>query len=197
MEQLTEPALPPYRIIGESFTEYIIVECERELIFIDKHAAHERMLFDRLKSRSYETMSQALLVPVVADIGREEKELLLDNGALLEELGFEIEDFGGTSVSVRRLPADVDMADAEALLEELCRDIRDGAKQGNGRVQGGDKGGQGLRPHRVEARGGGRAFRRGQILPARKTGNDAPRKEPAGQKFQEDISRTDLSNAVE
>ena len=89
------------------------------------------MLFNRLKSRRHEAMSQALLAPVVVDIGREEKALLLENGTLLEELGFDIEDFGGTSVSVRRLPADVDMADAEALLEELCRDIRYGARPGS------------------------------------------------------------------
>ena len=62
---------------------------------------------------------------------RESKALLLDNKALLDEMGFEIEDFGGASLAVRRLPADVDMEDAAALLEELCHDIKYGARPGS------------------------------------------------------------------
>lgn len=128
-----EPALPApdYRIIGEAFTEYIVVESGGEIIFIDKHAAHERMLFDRLKSRRYETMSQILLVPAIAELDSEDKELLLENSALLDELGFEISDFGGSSLALRRLPADVDISDSAMLLQELCHDIRFGAKPGN------------------------------------------------------------------
>jgi len=126
-----ERRLPPYRVIGEAFTEFILVESEGELIFIDKHAAHERMLFDRLKSRRFENMSQHMLTPAIAELSREEKALLLDNLPLLDELGFEIEDFGGSSLAVRRLPADVDMEDASALLEELCQNIRYGARPGN------------------------------------------------------------------
>lgn len=131
IEQPKENAVPAYRIVGESFNEFIIVECGSELIFIDKHAAHERMLFDRLKSEKYENMSQILLAPVIADMERESKALLLDNKALLDEMGFEIEDFGGASLAVRRLPADVDMEDAAALLEELCHDIKYGARPGS------------------------------------------------------------------
>lgn len=131
MEQPKENTVPAYRIVGESFNEFIIVECGSELIFIDKHAAHERMLFDRLKSEKYENMSQILLAPVIADMERESKALLLDNKALLDEMGFEIEDFGGASLAVRRLPADVDMEDAAALLEELCHDIKYGARPGS------------------------------------------------------------------
>lgn len=131
MEAEQEAAVPAYRMVGESFNEFIIVECGNELIFIDKHAAHERMLFDRLKSSKYENMSQMLLAPVIVDTEREAKELLLENKALLDELGFEIEDFGGSSLAVRRLPADVDMEDAEALLEELCSDIKYGARPGS------------------------------------------------------------------
>lgn len=124
-------ALPPYRIVGECFTEYILVESGGELTFIDKHAAHERMLFDRLKAREYETMSQVLLLPAIVEPGREEKALLLENKALLDELGFEIEDFGGDALAVRRLPADVDAEETEALLQELCEDLRSGARPGS------------------------------------------------------------------
>ena len=131
LETVKENTVPYYRIVGESFNEFIIVECGSELIFIDKHAAHERMLFDRLKSEKYENMSQILLAPVIADMEREEKALLLENKVLLDEMGFEIEDFGGASLAIRRLPADVDMEDASALLEELCHDIRYGARPGS------------------------------------------------------------------
>lgn len=131
LETVKETAVPAYRIVGESFNEFIIVECGSELIFIDKHAAHERMLFDRLKNEKYENMSQILLAPVIADMEREAKALLLDNKELLDEMGFEIEDFGGASLAIRRLPADVDMEDASALLEELCHDIRYGARPGS------------------------------------------------------------------
>lgn len=131
LETVKENTVTYYRIVGESFNEFIIVECGSELIFIDKHAAHERMLFDRLKSEKYENMSQILLAPVIADMEREEKALLLENKVLLDEMGFEIEDFGGASLAIRRLPADVDMEDASALLEELCHDIRYGARPGS------------------------------------------------------------------
>ncbi len=131
IEKIVEKAVPAYRIVGESFNEFIIVECGSELIFIDKHAAHERMLFDKLKNETYENMSQILLVPVIADLERESKELLMDNKALLDEMGFEIEDFGGSSLAIRRLPADVDAEDASVLLEELCHDIKYGARPGS------------------------------------------------------------------
>ena len=127
----TAAALPPYRIVGECFKEYVLVEVEGELIFIDKHAAHERMLFDKLKAREYETMSQLLLSPLIIEASREDRVLLLDNQTLLDELGFEIHDFGLGAFSVRRIPAMVDVADVPALLEELCRDIRLGARPGN------------------------------------------------------------------
>jgi DNA mismatch repair protein MutL len=127
---LPEPSLPDYRIIGECFTEYILVESGETLIFVDKHAVHERMLFDKLKAREDETMSQLLLAPVIVEMRQEDMLLLLDNGALLEELGFELVNFGLGAISVRRIPADVDVGDVAPLLEELCRDLRYGARPG-------------------------------------------------------------------
>jgi DNA mismatch repair protein MutL len=78
-------------------------------VFIDKHAAHERLIFDKLRSEEKEQLSQLLLTPIIAQPGREEAALLLDNLELLESLGFEIEDFGSGAIMVRRLPADMDM----------------------------------------------------------------------------------------
>jgi DNA mismatch repair protein MutL len=124
------PKAPPYRIIGEAFKSYIVAESNGELIFIDKHAAHERMIFDRLKAKNMEAMSQILLTSIIAEPDGEDKELLLENKAMLDELGFEIEDFGGRAVAVRRIPAGIDAVEVEPLLSELCHDIRYGSRPG-------------------------------------------------------------------
>ena len=124
------PAIPGHRIIGECFNEYILVELGEELLLIDKHAAHERMLFDRLKSRAYPAMSQLLMTPQVCELDAEDKVLLLENGELLGELGIEAEDFGGSSVVVRQLPADFAPGEAAGLLSELAASLRLGKKPG-------------------------------------------------------------------
>lgn len=130
-ESAAEAKAADFKIVGEAFSGYIIVETEERLIFVDKHAAHERLIFDRLKSGSQEQMSQFLLAPVTVDMGREEASLLLDSTDILEPLGFEIEDFGSGTVLVRRLPADIDMEDVPALLGELCTNISQGDRPGS------------------------------------------------------------------
>ncbi len=110
----------PYRIIGEALSTYIIVEQGDRLLLIDKHAAHERLLFDRLKAGRTDVMQQLLLTPVVCKIGEENAALLAENMDVLTHAGLEIEDFGGGSVIVRQVPADVDAGDIPAMLEELC-----------------------------------------------------------------------------
>ncbi len=119
-----------YRIIGEAMNSYIIAERGESLLLIDKHAAHERMLFDKLKSGERDTMSQALITPYLADVGREDAAELLSQRELLEELGFEIDDFGGGTVAVSGVPADIAASDITALLTEVCEDIRLGKKPG-------------------------------------------------------------------
>jgi len=119
-----------YRIIGETMNSYIIVERGESLFLIDKHAAHERMLFDRLKSRERGVMSQTLIAPLVAGVGREEAAELLAHKELLLEMGFELEDFGGGALAVNSSPEGVEVSDIPALLGEICEDIRLGKKQG-------------------------------------------------------------------
>ena len=125
------PSLPPYRILGEAFSEYILVESGEELIFIDKHAAHERMLFDKLKTRSFDTVSQLLLSPALCKPNAEDLVILLENLPLLSELGVEAEDFGDGSLLVRQLPADFAPEDAPSLLTELAEALRLGKKPGS------------------------------------------------------------------
>ena len=117
----------PWRIAGEVLRTYIICESEAgEVYLIDKHAAHERINFDRLKADSTPPMRQTLLRPIAAQLSREDAALLLENGELLERFGFAIEDFGDNTVLVREVPADMDAEDTAATLEELAQNLRSG-----------------------------------------------------------------------
>ena len=119
------PLLPeeqPWRLAGEVLNTYIIVEQGDTVYFIDKHAAHERMNFDRMKAQGYDPMAQTLLSPVTCRLGAEEQEALLANLPLLEEFGFDVDELGG-SLAVRQAPFDVDAADIPATLEEIARKL--------------------------------------------------------------------------
>ena len=119
------PAAADFRVIGEALDTYILVETGETLLLIDKHACHERILFDRLLAGLGEQMSQTLLVPVTWSPGAEDAELLEASRADLEALGFELERFGDDGVIVRAVPADTD-GDVCALLEELTAALRTG-----------------------------------------------------------------------
>ena len=123
-----------WRIAGEVLRTYIICEDEEKNVWlIDKHAAHERVLFDRLKARQEPPMRQTLLVPLAAELSREDGALLLENLPLLEEFGFTCEDFGDDTVLVREVPADIDAADTTATLEAFAEDLRAGRTGGERR----------------------------------------------------------------
>ena len=89
---------------------------------IDKHAAHERMNFDRMKAEGYDPMAQTLLAPAVCRMSPQEREILLDHRTLLEEFGFEVDELGA-DLAVRQAPFDVDVEDIPAALEELARTL--------------------------------------------------------------------------
>ena len=118
----------PYKILGEALKTYIIVEQNDELIFIDKHAAHERMIFDALKAQKREIMAQTLLAPVPLHLPADEAEIIEENAALLSELGFEIEPVGETDYMIRAVPADMDAHDAAAAVEEICEKLSRGSE---------------------------------------------------------------------
>ncbi len=118
--------LPDHKIVGEALKTYIIVEQGEALIFIDKHAAHERMIFDRLKQQKRQIMSQGLLCPVTLHVSGEDGELLEKNGQLLSDLGFELEPFGENEYILRAVPADMLPEDARAAVEEICEKLRRG-----------------------------------------------------------------------
>ena len=118
--------IPDHKIVGEALKTYIIVEQDDKLILIDKHAAHERMIFDRLKAQEREIMAQNLLIPVTIRPNGDDMDAITENAALLYELGFEIEPFGERELIVRAVPADMDAGDVLAAIEEICEKLRRG-----------------------------------------------------------------------
>ena len=121
------PKEAPWRIAGEVLHTYIICESEDGCVWlIDKHAAHERINFDRLKAAKTPPMRQTLLQPVAAELTKEDGALLLENLSLLEQFGFACEDFGDGAVLVREVPADIDAGDTVSTLEELAENLRSG-----------------------------------------------------------------------
>ena len=121
------PEMAPWRIAGEVLNTYIICEDDAETLWlIDKHAAHERMNFDRLMTSKEPPMRQTLLQPIAVEPGKEDAALLLDNLELLEQFGFGCEDFGDGAILVREVPADLDAADTAATLEEFAQNLRTG-----------------------------------------------------------------------
>jgi len=113
-----------HRVVGEALRTYIIVECMDSVWFIDKHAAHERIHFDAMKSDSFIPMSQTLIAPVVCRQGHEDASLLLESTEFLDGLGFSVESFGDDAVAVRRIPADINICDTEPVLSGICAQLR-------------------------------------------------------------------------
>jgi len=118
-----EPELPPYRIAGELYQTYIIVETPEEVLLIDKHAAHERMIYDMLCSQEGRPVSQMLLTPLVYTAPAEELVAIMEHRELLLKNGFDAEDFGG-SVVVREIPQYIDVGQVQSLISEICTSAR-------------------------------------------------------------------------
>ena len=116
----------PLRNVGEVFRTYILAERGDELCLIDKHAAHERQLYEKLAANYGNVPSQMLLEPAAIDLAAEEKQALLDNIPLLENAGLEIADFGGNTVVLRAVPADVEPQNTESLLVEIANKLLKG-----------------------------------------------------------------------
>ena len=112
-----------FRLIGEAFDSYLIAEQGNSVLFIDKHAAHERILFEKLKAEDHPIVSQELMAPVSAELTREEAAAVLENTEVLGRCGFEVADFGDGDVLIRQIPCDVDEKDAVSLLQELAADL--------------------------------------------------------------------------
>lgn len=111
-----------FRLVGEAFKTYLIVEIENELYFIDKHAAHERMNYERFKAQSTVEV-QMLLSPVAVNLSKDEFNTVCDNLELLEQCGFEAEPFGDSAVIVRSVPSLVGDSDVKDLITEIAEKL--------------------------------------------------------------------------
>lgn len=121
----TSLEIPDFKIVGEAFKTYIIVEIDNALYFIDKHAAHERMNYEKLKSGTV-INSQILISPVVVNLAKDEYGAVCENLDLYKKCGFEIEDFGNSSVIVRECPSILDGEDIKDLVCETAAKLLDG-----------------------------------------------------------------------
>lgn len=124
-ENVTEAQKPSdvdFKLIGEAFKTYIIVEIENQLYFIDKHAAHERMNYERLKAQAT-VETQMLLSPVAVNLSKDEFSTFCENIELVRQCGFEVEEFGESSVIVRAVPSLVDDSDVSDLITEIAQKL--------------------------------------------------------------------------
>ena len=129
-QQTMEPeqTSQPLQYVGEVFKTYIITQRGQEMCLIDKHAAHERILYERLAADYGKVSSQLLLAPVTVNLSAEEKNAILEHESLLRDAGVETEDFGGSTVLVRSVPADVETPDVEGLICELAAKLARGSR---------------------------------------------------------------------
>ena len=125
-EELPMPKEIPWRMVGELYRSYILVEQGDEAFLIDKHAAHERILFEKLRSNPRDIVSQSLLSPIPVQLRADAAAQLLSKGTLMEELGFELEEFGENTVLVRRVPMDIAESDVADTLIEMADDLLSG-----------------------------------------------------------------------
>jgi DNA mismatch repair protein MutL len=125
---LEMPAEKKWRMVGELYNTYIIVEEGEDAFLIDKHAAHERILFEKLKANQEAISSQALLSPISVRLSPAAAGELLSNQPLLTELGFEIEEFGENTILLRQIPMDLGVDEAAETIETLASDLLAGKR---------------------------------------------------------------------
>lgn len=119
------------KIIGEIFDCYIIVESENQMILIDKHAAHERLIFEKLKKNVHIDGSQALIKPAVVDLEKEKYSVIINNLNLLSEAGIEAENFGEGTIIIRSIPMYMSVSEIEDLVTEIADYIFENKKDLN------------------------------------------------------------------
>lgn len=114
-----EPQAPEFKYLGEAFRTYIIIEVDKELILIDKHALHERMIYEQLKKEA-DSYSQLLLVPVTVVLDKAVYTSVIDNLDMFSECGFDVEDFGMPTLLVRSAPQYITGEDISDTITEMA-----------------------------------------------------------------------------
>ncbi len=135
IQQKTVQQPMDYKVFGEIFSTYILCRIGSEFVLIDKHAAHERILYNRLKSQGETLERQMLITPVPVSLSREEHQFVVENQDKLLRLGFEADDFGGNTIAVRSVPALM----AEVSPGELFMDALEGLLHSHSGVTAADE----------------------------------------------------------
>ena len=131
-EQITitpEPKQEPWRFVGELYNSYILVEQGENAFLIDKHAAHERILFEKLKANQEQISSQSLLTPIPCRLSADAAATVLEHRSLFAKLGFELDAFGESTVLMRQIPMDLGEAEAVDTLETMADDLMKGRRE--------------------------------------------------------------------
>ncbi|MBO5089422.1 MAG: DNA mismatch repair endonuclease MutL [Clostridia bacterium] len=123
IEAIIDEDKPIITVIGQAFNTYIIAQMGDSIFMIDKHAAHERILFNKLKEQ-HKIEVQALLTPITANLQKDEYNAIIGNLDLLSQAGFEIEDFGASTVVVRAIPTTLIGEDVLSLLSEMAESLK-------------------------------------------------------------------------
>lgn len=111
-----------FKLVGQAFDTYIIIEKEGKLLFIDKHAAHERIIYERLK-KTGRIESQLLLCPATVSLSKEEYAAVIDNLDAFERLGFDVGDFGDGTLIIRECPSELSQSEAQAAVTEMAGEL--------------------------------------------------------------------------
>lgn len=125
-----EEELPSFRIIGQVFDTYWLIEYKNELLIIDQHAAHEKVLYERVvaKMKAKQGMSQQLAAPLVVSLSGREQTVLAEHAEVFRQIGFEWESFGDTEYQIRAVPADFLNLDAREMFIDILDSMLEGRK---------------------------------------------------------------------
>ena len=121
--QLLDESQEKNKFIGEIFNSYIILEKDKEIVLIDKHAAHERIIYEKIKSGKLKNHRQILLSPQVVNLSTAEYQVATDNLQMFENMGFLVEDFGEKAIIVREIPLVLSDKNDEVLTQEVILEI--------------------------------------------------------------------------
>lgn len=127
-EEVQENIPEPFRVIGEAFKTYILVEQGDKMLVIDKHAAHERMIFESLKKNVNDSERQLLLMPVTVTLSKEEYSAVIENTDILSKAGYGVEDFGQGMVIVTECPTFLESGDIPGVISELAGHLAENSR---------------------------------------------------------------------
>lgn len=129
VEEVKTVEVEPFKVVGEAFKTYIIVEQGDKMLIIDKHAAHERILFEKFKSQRDGIETQMLLSPLTVTLNKDEYSAVLENLDVLEKAGYTVEDFGSGMVIVSECPTAVADGNLSEVIMELAGYLADNQKE--------------------------------------------------------------------